>query len=343
MVVVFHELAFVFPDFTANSKIVSHMCVAFGGLCVRIFFEISGFVITRLLLIEEARDGSISLKAFYIRRSFRILPVYYVLVTLVCLSSWLHWTPVSVAGTVQSALFMSDFKLRFPDWFLGHSWSLAVEEHFYLLFPLFWIWCSPRNRPKVLIAILGAFTIWSISVGQFGPNGSLFPTAILGYNCINVGALMAIFEKQFREFVAKVPPVVVLLVSAVLWIRPVPLGTPEVLFDALYEPFALALMLMFTISQKGWTSSVLKNPALQWIGLISYSGYLWQQIFTGNTNRYGSPAIGHIFHLALPLLVLVAAASYYWIERPCTRLGRRFSTRARAEQASVAAPVVPAS
>jgi len=343
LVVLSHLLAFAFPSIVQHSIVLRHFSNVAGELGVRIFFVISGFVITRLLVIEEAKYGSISLKGFYTRRVFRILPVFYFVVITVCVMSWLGWTPMSVVAVMQSALFLKDLRMSTVNWFLGHSWSLAVEEQFYIVFPFFWAFSSPRNRPKVLLATLAAFLAWSVFTGVSGVSSALTLSAIIGFSCINVGALIAIFENRVREFTARVPPVVVLLASVVLLLRPVPTVQLQVLFNSLYEPFALALMLFFTVSRKGWASSALTTAGIQWIGLISYSAYLWQELFTGPAEFYGSPATARVFHLCLPLLIPIAAASYYWIERPSTRLGRRLSAPGRTGEPSTVAPVVPAS
>jgi peptidoglycan/LPS O-acetylase OafA/YrhL len=103
----------------------------------------------------------------------------------------------------------------------------------------------------------------------------------------------------------------------------------------------VALLLMHTASQKGWASSALKTRGIQWVGLISYSAYLWQQLFTAPAGFYGSPKAANVFHLSLPLLFPVAAISFYCIERPCTRLGRRLSANLQSIRAKKVQVWVP--
>ena len=103
-------------------------------------------------------------------------------------------------------------------------------------------------------------------------------------------------------------------------------------------PFALGLMLMCSVAGKGWLSAALKRPAIQWCGLVSYSAYLWQQFFLGATASYGGSATGRVFHFLLPLMPLIAGASFYWIERPCTRLGRKLALRWGGRETAIVTP-----
>ena len=324
LVLLYHSVIYAFPAVAARSKTASRMATDLGELGVQIFFVISGFVITRLLIKEESQTGAISLKAFYIRRIFRILPVFFLLVSTVALLGELGLTPISLKMVLLSALFLRDADIS-RDWFLGHTWSLAVEEQFYILFPLFWVFASPRRRPAILGVSLLCFLIWGVFSEWNLLTGLIFRSAILGFGCINLGVLLAVFETRVRGLMARIPPLVPLLAAAFLFLGPVrntPLG--RACFHPLV-PFCIGLVLAYTFCRPGWASSLLKSPVLQWIGLVSYSGYLWQSLFTGHVSFYGSPAIASGFHLALPCLILVAAISYYGVERPFTRLGRRFS------------------
>lgn len=252
-------MVFAFPASVGRYKLWSHLFEVAGALGLCIFFVISGFVITRLLIIEERDYGSISLRGFYTRRVFRILPVFYLFILLVCCMSRLGWTPVAPKSVLLAALFLRSLRFHGIDWFLGHSWSLSVEEQFYIVFPLFWVISEPQRRARFLLAKVAIFLIWSAPVpwGIFAK--TLSGSTIIGFGCVNAGALFALCEERARGVAGKVPHWAALLVAVFLFARPVPYSRLTESLYVLFIPFAVALLLMHTASQKGWASSALKN------------------------------------------------------------------------------------
>lgn len=109
--------------------------VSFGELGVRIFFVISGFLITYLLLKERSKNGGVNLKAFYIRRLLRIFPVFYFYLGIVAILNFSLGFQVPSLYFLSAALYIQNFSPWGSSWLIGHSWSLAVEEQFYLLWP----------------------------------------------------------------------------------------------------------------------------------------------------------------------------------------------------------------
>lgn len=296
-----------------------------GGVCV--FFVISGFVITRLLLSEEQRNGSISIRSFYVRRFFRIIPVFYLLLFVVSVLNLLRVISSGLSPTLAAALFLRNTRLSHPEWFTGHAWSLAVEEQFYLCFPLFLLLTKPHHRRRWMGFTLVLVLLWSFLAQYAGLKGFFLDGTILGFSCINVGVLLALFEPEARKLAASLHPVAALLAGVFVFYPPfrtVPLGTA---IYGLLVPFCIAAMLMYTIAREGWAASVLNSGPLQWIGLVSYSAYLWQQLFTAPQQSYANSWGGAMLRFPL-LLIPIAAASYYYVERPCIRLGRRISASA---------------
>jgi len=103
-----------------------------GGLGVTIFFCISGFLITRLLIIEFEKTGEVSLKGFYIRRSFRILPAYWCFLLFVVVLNVAKIQEISVPNLLSGLFFVMNYSPANVRWILQHLWSLSVEEQFYL-------------------------------------------------------------------------------------------------------------------------------------------------------------------------------------------------------------------
>ena len=106
-----------------------------GFLGVHVFFGISGFLITRRLVDETRRNGRISLRAFYLRRAFRILPAAWLFLSVMGVLAIARVLPISRAHWLAALLGYANYTYGERSWYLGHFWSLAVEEHFYLLWP----------------------------------------------------------------------------------------------------------------------------------------------------------------------------------------------------------------
>jgi peptidoglycan/LPS O-acetylase OafA/YrhL len=115
-----------------------------GELGVHVFFVISGFLITGLLMEELALSGRISLSRFYLRRTLRIFPAYYAYLAIAFLAAVAGWVQLAPHDLMHGLSYTSNY---YPSrsWFLGHTWSLSVEEQFYLLWPALVVLTGPRR------------------------------------------------------------------------------------------------------------------------------------------------------------------------------------------------------
>ena len=111
-----------------------HQIGDLGNLGVRVFFVISGFLITSLLLHEVKKTGTISLKGFYLRRTFRIFPAFYAYIAIMGVAWALGWIPLRAADVIHASTYTVNYA-HGRSWYIGHIWSLSVEEQFYLLWP----------------------------------------------------------------------------------------------------------------------------------------------------------------------------------------------------------------
>jgi len=335
LVIVHHLGAFQYAGFTAPHLRLARICELCGPLGVKVFFVISGFVICRLLIREEIRFQSVSLKGFYIRRAFRILPPFLLFLGVLCPLLFFGQIRDSWQGLSRGALFLYDLApAHCSSWFIGHTWSLAVEEQFYLLFPAVW-WLS-RNigRRRILPSIFVLVVIWNLSAAIFHWDQFTIFSARTGFACICCGVLMATFESEVRTIAGRVPAVLVAAAGLSLFWHPQDFdGLRGTAYESIYTPFAIALILMFSLERGNWLRGFLCWRPVQAIGVSSYAIYLWQQLFTAPARFYSKPGTS-IPHL-LPLLFLIVPFSYVFLERPAMRLGRSFAERVRRSPAFV--------
>jgi len=304
----------------------------FGPLGVDVFFVISGFVICRLLILEEERYGKVSLKAFYVRRAFRILPPFYLYIA--CLffllaTGLIHET---YKGITTGALFLYDIvPAKVGGWFIGHTWSLAVEEQFYLTFPAVLVLTRMIERKRIFLAIFCLLGVWNYLAAVFGWNYVTNPSTRSGFACICCGVLVAFFEAEARAIARTLPALAVAGVAlSLLWHPDDYLSWLSALYDSLYTPLAIAALLIFSLERDTRLRTLLCLKPVQAIGLTSYSIYLWQELFTAPKGPEGDYTLsGNIIAALLPLLFVVIPFSWFLIEKPAMKLGRLFSDRIR--------------
>jgi peptidoglycan/LPS O-acetylase OafA/YrhL len=301
----------------------SDIAGAFANLGVRIFFIISGYLITTLLLKEQTKTSTISLREFYVRRAYRILPAAMVFMLPVFVIFWgqLRWYHMAAA-----ALYLANFDFAHP-WFLGHLWSLSVEEQFYLLWPgVLKRWF--RHRVAILAGVVATAPIYRVACHFLGLHGKADETFPAVADILAVGCLLAIFSARLPKISRMWAGLMILPVLLV----PIYAGylrfhiTPLLLF--LLWPLmhlSIAGLLLHVVQKPYWLLNL--RPAV-WLGKISYSLYLWQQLFA-----YGShsrPAYFALFALG------PASASYYFVEQPMLRVRERRASK-RAEGTAYAA------
>ncbi len=289
----------------AHSGLLPAFLATYAGTGVKMFFVISGYLITTILLQERSRTSSINLGQFYIRRGYRILPAAGVFILFACLAYWrdLHWYDMCAA-----IFYLMDFS-RNPPPALGHLWSLAVEEQFYLLWPNL---LKRFYRHKVAI-LLGGVLISPLYLSlcfylKLPARYGTFPAVV---DTLAIGCLLAIFS-------AKIPKIKTFWASAMLLsiiLTPFfPAITPA---RTLFSLFVLSPVMFFSMA--GLIAHVVQTPyrilniaPVTWLGRISYSLYLWQQPFFFRSSPQP------MYKLALG--VGLACLSYYLVERPFLKL-----------------------
>ena len=309
----------------------------YGSQGVDLFFAISGLLICTRLLMEEQQTGSILLAGFYTRRVFRILPPALVFLGVVGILGLLHVIPNPLSEWLSALFSVRNYYhahrvegLPDPGWYTGHFWSLAIEEHFYLLLPGLLI-LFRRHRGVMLGILILFFTIWqAIFITGWPQRTDLRIDSLL------IPAFLAVLLRServiawFRRWLY--PMVAALVLGAVLAAIARFGGELNAVKPLLKVAYPL-LILSTILRPAGWLGRILEWGPLRWIGRISYSIYLWQQLFfLDQREMHGQFAgwpLGGIQHLPWNFIAVfvMATLSYYLIERPLIQVGHRLASR----------------
>lgn len=294
--------------------------VQYGKLGVRVFFVISGFLITSLLLKELQRTGRISLAGFYVRRLFRIAPAYYLFLAAMVLLIPTGYVMATYQNALYSAFYLNDY--TFSGGTLGHTWSLAVEEQFYLLWPVALVLLGLKRAPyacALMLLTAPAFRLLS-SYGLWPTDPQLAFESVC--DALATGCLLAMLREQlwsvdiYRSAVSSrwvlMIPIGALLAMAV---APSSMLLWTMGLSVLNLGIAMALDRYMRFPQSIFGQMLNWRP-IAWIGTISYSLYLWQQPFL--TGSLGWP-----WYIKVACALACATASFYAIERPFLKLRKR--------------------
>ena len=297
-----------------------------GNLGVDVFFAISGILICSRLLTEEDSQGFISRRSFYIRRAFRILPpAVFFLATLLLLKAAVH-LPVQLPEIMASLFFVRNYTTTFAHlqtiypYYTSHFWSLAIEEHFYLLLPSLLVFTPKKWRVPALLALAAADGLHRIT-----PNSWLSFHTDIRLDALLVPAAIAILlrnpsNRERLTRALRLWPLVPLglLIPATYTLIPRTTG----LLIAWLTPFVI---LGTMLRPQSWFSRLLESPVLRYVGRLSYSLYLWQQLFLIFHFGADTARLGPLQSWPLNWLMTFACAlvSHHLIELPMIRLGHR--------------------
>ena len=326
-----------------STRARNSLAVNLGTLGVDIFFVISGYVITLTLLKEQERSGGISLRDFYWRRAFRILPVATLYLLLLCAGSLFASGLRPVSHEVLASLFFwrNYWQIQHPGMglYTAHYWSLSVEEHFYLLWPAVLWWTGRRRALGVATTGVLGFACWRYLHYLRGLEPVMEIRTDMRLDGLLLGCLLALLlgREDVRQFVLRNFPKETPILCGfplLLWFRHMG-GQPSLVT---YLLIACALTSTLVV-QEGVAYRWLSSRLLVWAGTVSYSLYIWQQIFTRHPGPVSPIAWAGEVPVNLVLTVAVAAASFYFFEQPLQRLGRRLAAR-REHVTSLGEPAV---
>lgn len=311
-----------------------------GGFGVTIFFVLSGFLITTLLRTEFERSGAISFRNFYWRRALRILPPLYLTLPLTVLLHWLVSQPAEQTWTAVLSLagFIGNYYTALTDYAgvpegAGVTWSLAIEEHYYLLYPPLALWLlkrgDPRSSLRILAAIGGLILAWRL-VLWYGFDASflyLYSATESRADALLYGSLLALVYNPWLDPPPAATPMrdrlwllasLALLLFSFLWRDEVFRSTFR------YSLQALALLPLFWLAiarSDWWLMRWLNHPWLIEIGGLSYTLYLVHHAIIETIARVlPNLPVAAMLLLAFPPSWLWAKLMQRLVEQPLARL-----------------------
>ncbi len=267
-----------------------------GYVGVDIFFVISGFLITSII-VQDHRNGQFSFAAFYERRARRLLPALFVVLLLSIPFAWLQMLPGELTEFSKSLLSVLGFGSNFYFWQdsgyfatsaefrpLLHTWSLAVEEQFYLVFPAFLLVSLKfaRSATTLILLLIGlasfALSAWA---SLYKPTFAFFllPTRVWEFTLGALAAQIALSPAYSRLQTYRFCCQAVSLLGLLLIIYSIFVFKKTDVYPgylALVPVFGTSLLLVFSTNQT-WVGRALGTKPLVMIGLVSYSAYLWHQ------------------------------------------------------------------
>lgn len=321
-------------EFLLASEIGSRFYLLFcGGTGVQIFFTLSGFLITRILMNEKEKFGGINFKIFFIRRFLRLLPpliIFYAVIAYLMYFRLIHTTQV---GFLFSFFYLYNFVPINPHYTieLGQTWSLAVEEQFYLIWPFVLNFIKKYLNiiyliiAIVIICIVAHYLLPGITALENFKTSRFFIPAVAP---IMIGSLFAILNQKNEQkwSVSFHENKWILTLFIVLFIFP--LYSPSSLSKLYYmaQPIGISIFLLWILyNQKSRLTSILNNKYVNYIGKISYGLYVYHGLFitkglTGNFSFQNFP-------YSIILTFAVAIISYEIVEKPILRFKKRFTRK----------------
>lgn len=302
-----------------------------GGLGVRIFFAISGFLITTLLLAEYEARGDISLRRFYYRRTLRILPPYYAYLAVTVTLAVFGVFSLHPGDALHAWTFTMNFRALTAAWPVVHAWSLSIEEQFYLLWPGVLLLLGPRRARPLLVGVIVGAALWRVGAyAHLFRIGEAAQYAFRGVaDWLAAGSLLALVRTRLhatpwyaRGLAHPAFPLLGIVVVAASWTglgywRRADLMMPgAVLGTVLLLDWAMTHPTHLLARPLNW-------EPVAWVGRLSYSLYLWQQPFHAPaSSRWWEQPPQNV-----AVALLSAMASYYLVERPALNWRARLEPR----------------
>jgi peptidoglycan/LPS O-acetylase OafA/YrhL len=297
----------------------------YAHLGVTVFFVISGFLITRLMMVEFNKTGRVSLSLFYARRTLRLFPALYAFIACVCLLWWAGFVHLHPRDVWHAVTYTVNY---LPDrsWQIGHLWSLSVEEQFYLIWPLTFVLMGSRRAGWIAAGVIlfgpvARAGAWLFLRGTPYRDLEMFPMVA---DSLAMGCLLAKTRDwlEGRSWYLRLfhPAYSLAILVLVLLMNRYAGYTVVGVFGVSVINVGLAILIHRSVycSNDG-VGRFLNWKPIAFVGVLSYSIYLWQQLFL---NRASNAWINE-FPQNLLFALASAMASYFLLEKPLLTLRRR--------------------
>ncbi|MEO7356301.1 MAG: acyltransferase [Ignavibacteria bacterium] len=317
--------------------------IPFGMIGVTLFFVLSGFLITQILISSrlniEAKGGTKIqvLKQFYIRRTLRIFPIYYLTLFILYI--------LNVQGIREKFLWFlfyasNIYFYKINDWAgnLSHLWTLAVEEQFYIIWPFIILFIPKKYLLKSIIGIIifgPVFRTYLFIISGGTDWGSTFihiltPSCM---DCFGLGALLAYYKVfgNCKNILSSKQALIFLIINIACVV--ILSFFEENAISVFLFRFNISVICMFIIYKSitgfhGVAGKILENPVIMFLGKISYGLYLYHNFIPIIYAFLGLPPVQNInvnFILQLSILIIISTLSWYLIEKPINSLKKYFS------------------
>ena len=313
-----------------------------GELGVNIFFVISGFLITTLLLKEKLQYGKVSFKRFYTRRALRIVPVAYLFLLFITVLNITYKLGLSTSNFTASFLFYKNFPYQIEP-YTGHFWSLAAEMQFYLIFP--YLLVTNIKRYVVLMLFL-LIAIPTVSIAGYYHLPILYTNPIIyqitkavmysfwnGPFVILIGSLLAVLlfngtikvdKGRGGDFLSFLLFVIILTINnklSIFYIKYI---------SEFLSAILIAWIILLNLRKINLLSVILESQVFVKVGTLSYSIYIWQQLFIGDRSfpPWAKPfhdcPLGIFIILKFVSIFVIASISYYFFELKFLKMKSRY-------------------
>lgn len=302
--------------------------IAVGGFGVALFFVLSSYLITELLIREHSHTGHLDIKSFYIRRALRIWPLYFFFLFLV------YFAIPQESIYALNGTFLAAMLLFAGNWAcvifggMGHSvagplWSVSVEEQFYLAWPLIISRVGVKNLKKVCVVVIVIANLTRIIMEKKGAGFVAFwCNTITWLDAIAAGALIALLLRGGAPNLSRVQRVLLFAGGFAVWVLPARFSQYLIYPDIASYPLIVVGSVLMLLSAIG---SGVANPILVYLGRISYGLYVWHVLALAIVSKFLRKYSPQHALAGFILTVLFAAISYRWLEQPFLKLKKRFT------------------